>query len=273
MTYLNVVLHGLYLLVLRRATVEVLIPDMGADHAYRAGEWLGERNLAPGTYFLTGVVPGTGGCDPNQNVIIDRCHPVCDPPNLYARIVMPKPMCFDHFGQVQLTPNQLIVDPSVTFSGYTMSTVQVLRYQIADDDPRNVKLGSHYFTKSAQFFDDGDYTGNYMSLHILSTPDRPEISNHTENGFNAVLSMGEGLAGNISLQSPPPVPDTGTQNPHGGLIAAELRSLSRRMDRQTDLGRFLRQVGGEPETINAKFLTGVDGDIVTCTELLVDTGE
>jgi len=53
--HLNVLFHGLFVFVDRPNGIEVLIPDMGADHVYRAGEWLGETTLARGSYELSGV--------------------------------------------------------------------------------------------------------------------------------------------------------------------------------------------------------------------------
>jgi hypothetical protein len=247
---------------------------MGSEHTYRAGEWLGERVIAPGTYFLTGVVPDIGVCSGHDTLLISACKPVADPQPLYARIVMPKPKKFFNLGHVHLGPSELQADSSIQLSSYVLSTVQVLTYAIFHDDPRNVKLGCHWFTKSAQQF------GNdlYMSLHIFSAPDRPELPSHVQSGFETLVGMGEGLSGRIALNSAQPVPDPASdlKNIPPGLIPAELRSLSRRMDRLTDIGRLLRSWHVDDNDVRSLPTTsfiGVDGDIPTCTNYGVVTGD
>jgi hypothetical protein len=262
-------------MVQRSTGIEILIPDMGTEHTYRAGEWLGERVLASGTYFLSGVVPENGLCNEKQNVIVQSCQPVVSPSSLYARIIMPRPHCFHHLGQVPLREDaDLHVDSSITIKGhtagtpYTLSTLQVLKYAIVDNDPKNVRLGCHEFTKSAQEFGD-DF---YMSLHIFAAPDGPEIGTHAQGGFATVVAMGEGLAKKIFLNSVVPVPDPSAVQPPAGLIKAELRSLSRRVETLTYLGRWLRQFQ-DASTTPISLFEGVDGDIVTCTEIILDTGD
>ncbi len=274
MTYLNVVLHGLYLLVQRKGSCEILIPDMGAEHTYRAGEFLGERVLAPGTYFLTGVKNGDGPCNSGEFMFVQGCNPVTEPTPLYARIITPTPKCVENLGQVHLTSGELQVDPSVRLSSMTVSALQVLKFEIADGDPRNVRLGTHWFTKSVQQFGDDVY----MSLHIFSAPDRPEIPSHTDKGFSALVAMGEGLAGKMSITSTRPVPDPGADPSKipAGLIADELRSLSKREDRLTYIGRWLREVQASQESghkIPASALLGVTGDILTCMPFGAEPGD
>jgi hypothetical protein len=84
--------------------------------------------------------------------------------------------------------------------------------------------------------------------------------------------MGEGLAKKIFLNSVVPVPDPSAVQPPAGLIKAELRSLSRRVETLTYLGRWLRQFQ-DASTTPISLFEGVDGDIVTCTEIILDTGD
>lgn len=275
MTYLNVVLHGLYLAVHRKESIEILIPDMGAEHTYRAGEWLGERVLAQGTYFLTGVKRGDGTCDGKQTLLVHSCKPVANPNALYARIIMPRAKKVFNLGQLHLSQDELLVHPSIQLSSYVLSTLQVYLYEIPDGDPRSVKLGCHWFRKSAQRFGDGN---DYMSLHIFSAPDHPEIPSHTQSGFATLVGMGEGLIGKMALNSTQPVPDPSADigRVPTGLIPAELKSLSARTDRLNDIGRFLREINANHQNaanIASSSFVGVDGDIVTCTNYGLQPGD
>jgi hypothetical protein len=267
-TFLNVILHGLHVLVERPSAVEVLIPDMGAEHTYRAGEWLGEIILPPGEYWLSGVVPGKDTCKDTQNIIVKNCQPVAKPDYLYARLVLPKPECFYHKGQVTLDMSELEVIPPVTVTSMTVSTIQVLRYRIVDDDPKNVRLGCHHFTKSAQFRD-GDY---YMSLHVFSAPDWGEIPKHAMRGFNNLVNMGETTVGRIALRKTKKVPAETKTVP--GVILPEFVSLAKRVELLTYTGRFLREnlLAKAAAQLDPDVFVGIDGDIVTCSNLVYRTG-
>jgi hypothetical protein len=260
MTFLNVILHGLYCLVERPTSVEVLMPDMGAEHTYRAGEWLGELVLAPGTYFLGGVLAGNARRDPAKNIVFLGCQPAANPDGLYARIVMPTPHCFSHLRPVTLHSSDLTLDPSIKISSYTISTAQVLTYQIECEDPNRVTLGCHRFTKSVQTFGND----NYMSLHIFSAPDVDELPSHVQAAFAKLMAMGEGLAGKAQLNSAAPVTVPPNEQLPPGIIPAELGSLATRVFGLTVIGRTLRQF---PDPVNPPppIYLGVDGSIVTCT--------
>jgi len=55
-----VVLHGALAIFEYEDRIEVRIPNLGTESAYRAGDWLAEGTLQPGeTYRL--VVPGASG--------------------------------------------------------------------------------------------------------------------------------------------------------------------------------------------------------------------
>jgi len=271
-TYLNVILHGLYLMVQRPLGIEILIPDMGPDHTYRAGEWLGEITLAPGTYWLSGVdYDGKKFCDPSKNFIVNKCQPNSVPESLYARIFLPPPIECCSLRPTKLTSDELSVDPTLDVSGnpkdgYPISTVQVLRYHIQNDDPKNVRLSCHHFTKSAQQFDD-DF---YMSLHIIAAPDFPEYTAHAKAGFATLVNMGEGLKDRIQLLKVHDVPSTTEPLPRG-IIAAELSSLIKRVERLTYIGRSLRRFYGREYDMTSEIRVGVDGDIVTCLPLVFET--
>jgi hypothetical protein len=72
---LNVILRGTFAYIDKKgvAFIDALIPvpkpDDGVDHVFRAGNWLGETELRPGTYTLRGVKTGTDYLDGTRNLI------------------------------------------------------------------------------------------------------------------------------------------------------------------------------------------------------------
>ena len=76
---LNVILHGTFAYIDKQGDdfIDALIPlpqpDDGMDHVFRAGNWLGETELRPGTYKLEGVKEtGTDNLDYTKNLIFQN---------------------------------------------------------------------------------------------------------------------------------------------------------------------------------------------------------
>jgi hypothetical protein len=170
----NVIFHGLFLFIERKASVDVVIPNMGQDHIYQAGNFLVEETLAArplrSPYFLSGVVGGNARLDDQQNIVFQKhtCDALAPPEDVYARIVLPIPMEI-----LSLRPTeqayQADVDPQGLMNNRTTCGVQVLRYFAPDLaqvrlDGHTAKLGAHPPTGP-----------KFVNLHIIS-----------EEGFHAI---------------------------------------------------------------------------------------
>jgi hypothetical protein len=129
----NVFVHGLALCVPGKSIVDVLIPNMGSDHTYKAGSFLGEYLLKPRPltlpYFLTGVEPGSATFDRQQNCCLyaDRFDVHASAEDLWARITFPQPPEILSLRHYQ-APLEMDIDPRNIFAGQRPATVQVLRY-------------------------------------------------------------------------------------------------------------------------------------------------
>jgi hypothetical protein len=267
---LNVLFHGLFVFYDKPDEIEVLIPDMGDDHVYRAGEWLGELELprSKDPYVLSGVSGDGGTFTPAMNLIVADAPPSNGDDGVYARIQVPRPNKITSLRQVQLRadcvtgPDKDLIAPS------TISAEQVFTYDIDDGDPTNVKLGDHYMTNSAQQF------GNdfFMNLHILAEPDHLVRPQHPVDGFDMAISLIPTLSGNVELACSPKIPPLTDPAllPHG-CILEEFLDLSRREERLAFYSRRIREVlGAHPSAAIPPWtdLAGISDDIHNCLSFI-----
>src|SRR6266576_2633998 len=89
---LNVIFHGLFGLMENKDSIDMLIPNLGTEHVYRAGNWLGELELSPGLYALEGVTPGNAAFNRKHNIIVDGLRLSREPNRQpYATLRFPRP--------------------------------------------------------------------------------------------------------------------------------------------------------------------------------------
>jgi hypothetical protein len=260
-TQLNVIFHGLFVFVERPDIIEVLIPDMGAQHVYRAGEWLGETTFAPGHYELTGTSSGGDPFDGTKNLIFTGLEPESSDDGVYARLTLRRPKKIYSLRPITLDQSSLSLQSEDLVSSRTVSTIQVFNYTI--DDPTQVKLSDHPINTSAELVN-GSF---FMSLHIIAGPDQPELPEHTQLGFSSAIGLLPGMTGKVRLLSSPKVPPPKRSDVPPGLIFEELIDLSVRTEQLGIHGRHVREVlGANPlATIQSSAdFVGVDDDVHTC---------
>jgi hypothetical protein len=244
----NVILRGLFLISQRQSAIDVLIPNMGDQHVYRAGNFLCEEDLAPQPlskpYLLLGVQPERKNAKPFKeapaNIVFQgyRVDQAAGPEAVFARIVLPRPMDIRSRRPMK-RPFAAKYDPLGLVHGRTTCLVHILQYRALDID--EVALSGYEplcpFT----------YKGKrYVNLHLVSEPDRPLGEEHGRHGFHHTLDLMPGLRGAVKLCEPhPPV---GLGDPHGwpekGVSALETCTVR-------EIYRHLRHAGenwrnGEP---------------------------
>jgi len=187
----NVIFHGLFLFVQQNGFLDVLIPNMGSDHVYRAGTFLAEETLLPrplsSPYHLSGVTGRDASFDTAKNIVFegqDYDH-AASQDDVYARILLPVPV---EIVSMRPTQDPLIADfdPGNLVNNKNPCGVQVLRYKAANLDA--VQLVPH----SAEL---GLNRGNvFLNLHIIAEPDRDLDVDHVRNGFEMALALLPGLS-------------------------------------------------------------------------------
>ena len=260
-TQLNVIFHGLFVFVERPDNIEVLIPDMGAAHVYRAGEWLGETTFAPGHYELTGTSAGGDPFEDTKNLIVTGVEPQSSDDGVYARLTFLRPNRIHSLRPITLDPRSLSLQSEDLVTSRTVSTIQVFNYTIAD--PTQVKLSNHPINTSAQLLN-GSF---FMSLHIIAGPDQPELPEHTQLGFSSAIGLLPGMKEKIRLLSSPKVPPPQRSDVPPGVIFEELIDLAVRTEQLGIHGRHVREVlGANPLAAiqNSADFVGVDDDVHTC---------
>jgi hypothetical protein len=238
---LYVFLHGLIGVYNQSTSTELLIPNVGPDHAYRFGEFLGEVTLppSPAPYYVTGI---TGSSSllfpPDQHLCTQQLKPVCSEALVYARIKLPPPLCVHSYLTVDLT--DVIEDPYPhLYKGgngrITGTMTPVLEYRFRD--PREVLFGGDSLNVAPISIDDQEQW--FMNLHIFAEEDIEQPEDHTIGGFDAIAEL-------FDFQSTPrlisvsniPLPKKGNLPP--GTTHLEFLSLALRTRELGYLGRRVR---------------------------------
>ncbi|HLK66711.1 MAG TPA: hypothetical protein VKU19_24920 [Bryobacteraceae bacterium] len=200
--WVNVIFRGLFLFVERRPPqlgsvgyIEVVIPDLGSEHVYRAGNFLAEETLQrrgmPDPYFLSGVKDGNETFDDKANIVLDGFDYDPQAPGVYARLVVPKPSEI-----ISLRPTgsfQTLFDGTSKIHGHTTNSVHVLRY--AADDLCKVSLGGHPAPLTPFCY----HGQHFANLHVISEPDHSLNAPHTVHGFHALIGLIPKLRTSVEL--------------------------------------------------------------------------
>jgi hypothetical protein len=195
----NLIFRGMFLFFQRKQMIEILIPNMGSEHVYRAGLFLGETGLPPlpmeEPYVLRGVkLEGAGFATipfsgfPYRGNITQA--------DVWARVVVPRP-----FAVHSLRPTAFGVsaeDPWGLVDKKNFDIMHVLRYHA--DDLRAVHLARHSLPNvddpGIQVIDGK----SYKNIHIVSEPEMQDAGmHHPIRGFEKLMNLFEGLQGTIAL--------------------------------------------------------------------------
>lgn len=265
----NVFLHGLIAIANTSHGIELIIPDVGSDHAYRFGEFLGEITLpsSPTPYHVTGITGSPQAPFPDDHVCTLAEKPVCSEAAAYARIKLPSPIQVFSYLTVDLT--DVIEDPLGALrrknQKITGTMTPVLQYDFCD--PRRVLFGCDPLNVAPVWSTKDGEEGWYMNLHIFAEEDVEHDESHTISGFDAI-------AGIFDFESAPrlisvsniPAPTAGDLPP--GTTDIEFISLAVRTREVGFLGRQVRTQllnGLDPATIQ---VSATGGDPVTCLPMV-----
>ena len=236
---LYVFLHGLYGIVDSPSGIEVLIPDVGAAHTYRYGEFLGEVTLQPSSaaYQISNITGGQVHFDPNQHMVTTQSFAACSEPDLYGRIKLPLPLKIHSVVTVDLSG--VIEDPRQHLSPKKIATmVPVLEYEYAD--PRKILFGCDPLDVAPVFAEDQGKKRAFINLHIFAEEDLERLEDHDIAGFSAVTSLFEfPCPPRLASLDNVPAPVVGTPPP--GTTRLEFMSLALRTQELGYLGRFVRR--------------------------------
>lgn len=256
----NVIFHGLFLFVERQASIDVLIPNMGGDHLYKAGDFLVEETLLPrplrSPYFLRGVDPGSARFDLEANIVFRNqgFNAMAPPEDVHSRIVLPIPAAILSLRRTK-DPYNADVDPQGLMNGKTTCGVQILRYFASNLDA--VHLDRH----TAELGSHPPEDPKFVNLHIISEEDFLTDTEHPRNGFDSALHLLPGLRATIHISnSTTLLPATTDDVKNTGISVLETLDTRERM-------RFLLQAGldwreGKPNLPGNEFVNEPPFDCV-----------
>lgn len=245
---LNVIFHGLCVFVGKKTGIDVLLPDLGPEHVFRAGVWLGETNIQPGAALtLEGVTPGTGWLKGDKGIFLRDLNMMVLPENSdrfprssaapYATLSFPRPANIYSLRPVVLTPGVDLVGSALS-SIHTradgtiwQSTIQVLQYDVPDES--QLTLTNHRWIPA--------FANGVTNLHVFAEPETPQPIGHSISEFGEGSTMFQGL--DLRRARASIVPDFGSplfgpKDVPPGVIPEELEDLVSRTKRMALLGRY-----------------------------------
>lgn len=267
----NVIFHGLFLFVQQDHYIDVLIPNMGTGHVYRAGAFLAEETLEARPldkpYGLSGVTPGNSKFDNTKNVVFanqDFDHNA-GLDRVYARIVLPYPSEILSLRRTT-APISPTIDPAGLFPSppVQIPDVQVLRY--VADDLSNVFFLPHPGQLSP------NRANTFLNLHIIAEEDHT-IEDQVRDGFESILSLLPGIRTPIVFGDLTNVVlEKGVDDPERGFSKLELLDLVERNDGLlAPLGATLQDAKAKPMLISALAID-IDEPPFDCWALICDNG-
>ncbi len=299
---LNVILHGLFAFFVgpdkkgKKDAIVAYLPNLGSEHVYKAGTWLGETALDEhADLTLEGVDAGEKAFDPEKNFLLRDvrvCDCGCQQHSIYARLRFPLPETVHSLEPYTLLEDSLggadrnkvlwltegkegskqMEESEGEKNGpktkrVQSATVQVLTYSFKTPTELSLRdtwqgsddISGHPWVPVLESSPEGDY----VNLHIFSDPERSPTEDHVRHAFQACNSVFAGL--DITLRRPVREVETyGMESrPPKGVHPLELEDLPRRRRRLDVLGRAIRQqrdlnsIWDEPTPFE-------DGDPPTC---------
>jgi hypothetical protein len=233
MATLNVILHGLFVIVDREDYLLALAPDMDGQHVYRAGNFLGCTQLRRGFYRLAGVNAGGNGIfDPKLNLILqDKLLEPHATHRAHAAIFLRRPEQIFSLRPVEFERSDF-TGADTGFVGGPVATTQVLVYSC--ESLQKVALVGHPWIPP-QNPQDGP-----INLHIYSEEDtRGNLLHHQENALEKVA----GLFQNLDLRLVNPAGMSKMANVKEelprGVVEQEVEPLSFTQSRLSDTGHSI----------------------------------
>jgi hypothetical protein len=197
----NVIFRGLFIYVQRRDKkgkpfyVEVVMPNVGEEHVYKAGGFLQQTTLGPSLYpyGITNIEGGKAEFDKDRNVIL-KGMPLAEnltPAQIYARFVLPQPLAI--YSLCTTSPIVAAVDPLGLFGGRRMSSVQLLQYRSSDlSQVRLFPHRSHAISHQTQH-------GNFLNIHICNDEDFEQADGHTGFAIDRMFDLIPSLRNKVRL--------------------------------------------------------------------------
>lgn len=276
---LNVILHGLVMFFQRQNEITAYLPNMGPEHAYRAGTWLAETAIDEHA-DITLRVPKNGHTgdifrfdpNPDKNVFLKGVRPCtcgCEDHTIYATFHLPYPdeeirslaplkIPMDALeGQDKEGLEDAVGDAKGEVKEVSSASVQVLTYHFATD--RDLCLDNHPW-EPLVVRENGT---NYVNLHIFAEPELSVNEDHVVHAFQAATAIFAGV--DLRLKKPLKPGPMDIPDPQiAGILKLELEDLVHRRRRLDVLGRAIR----ESRDLNSIWndpVPFVDGDPNTCT--------
>ena len=187
----NVIFRGLFIFIQHRDKLtktnylEIVMPNVGEEHVYKAGGFLQQTTLGPSIYpyGITHIQGGKAEFNPERNVILKDAPlaPNLTPAQVYAKFVLPQPV--EIHSLCTTSPVVTAVDPLNLFEGRRLSSVQVLRYR--SRDLANVRLFPH---RSSVASHQTSY-GNCVNIHISNDEDFDQCDGHTGYAVDRMFDL------------------------------------------------------------------------------------
>jgi len=186
---LNVLLHGLFAIVISDDGAEILMPQVD-DHVYKAGTWGKEMRLKEGAvYDLTGVT-GTNApaLDKSHLMLLQGYRTIHrDPSKLFATIRVPLPS--------EIHPLRLVTPAAANplLGGTSASQIRasqfplVIAFVYRNPAFGQLALGTHPWKP--------EISGDVVNLHVWAEPDAPLEQNmaHSTEAFQHLVQLFGGL--------------------------------------------------------------------------------
>lgn len=272
MQTLNVILHGLFALAEKEDHILAMAPDLGGQHVFRAGSWLGESELQRGIYWLSGVNAGPGVFDPARNLILENKTVSAQAPSkAYATI------CFRRPREIH-SVRPVTIDPAKDFTGgdagsvrsTQLATIQILVYDC--ENLSAVRLSGHTWEPPQ------DDETPVFNLHIFSEEDVKPDESHAIGAFDQAVALFEGVDLHLTKKRDVPEFDVAKEVLPNGVIPLEIEDLAYRRNRLVDLGNTLRSILLSPPLDFSPLMDVLgdaiptSGDIDTCSFPVVRQG-
>ena len=245
----RVVLNGAFLFVddYGEPSLEVILPNIGAEHAYVAGNFLAEAALEQGKTFRLVGPKGNDGEAPETHFDHKRNFVFSEPVDLeknprgriYSSLVLPRP---DRIYSLSTSPTE-----GATFCfgkkgekqrGFKLpqcgSGLQVFDYY--EDFTGKLELKGHVWEPSL-----GRLKTGYPTLFVYADAATPvPMDNHRVRAFNAVVQLLSGVEFLMIQDTMGNCPPDSEDDPGRILSMAEKMGLLERFGSLAALGRFIR---------------------------------
>ena len=220
---LFVFLHGNIVLLERQNDLLAIFIDMGADHVYRAGNWLLETTIQRGTRAsLENVQAGSAGSSTLETTLkgVEFLH---NSSLVHSVFTLKKPKV--PITALRLTStsqaNLSITAPAVHHppAGDALGGVRIIEYDF--DDVAKVKL-DNFAWRAALFSPEN----RVSTLHLFAEPDGEVGPNHNREEFRTAALVLQGV--NVDMQTVPSMAPLEICGYPQGLPRAEVETLFER---------------------------------------------